>query len=67
MNDTALATEAANAAVRIGREIVDNQPQAVKAAMQKVLEVTKNADLLRQAREILDRADQRLKSSQPKQ
>ncbi len=66
LSDATLSGEAANAAVRIGRDIVNNQPAAVKAAMEQVLDVTKNADLQKQAKETLDRAEQRIKEMAPK-
>jgi hypothetical protein len=63
-----LKEEAAHAAVRIGRDIWGHagSAQAVKAAMQKVLEVTKNDGLRKQAQETLDRAQQRLGETKPK-
>jgi hypothetical protein len=66
LDDAALKEEATHAAVRIGREIVNDNPEAVKAAMQKVLEISKNADVQRQAKETLDRAEQKLKEAKPK-
>lgn len=59
--DPALAQEAAVAVVLIGRDIVNDNPDAVKSAMQKVVETSKNADNQKQAKEILDRAEQKLK------
>ncbi|MFI5378529.1 MAG: HEAT repeat domain-containing protein [Tepidisphaerales bacterium] len=56
-----LSQEAAQAAVRIGRDLANDKPEAVKEAMQKALEITKNEDLQQQAREALDRAEQRIK------
>ncbi len=40
-------------------------PEAVKAAMQKVLAVSANGDLKREAKEALDRAEQKLKQAKP--
>ena len=59
--EAALAQESAQAAVRIGRDIANDQPERVKAAMQQVLRVAKDADVQRQATEALDRAEQRIK------
>ncbi|HPD17202.1 MAG TPA: HEAT repeat domain-containing protein [Planctomycetota bacterium] len=63
----ALKEEAAHAAVRIGRDIWNHpaNAEAVKAAMQKVLEVTKNDGLRKQAQETLDRAQQKLREAKP--
>jgi HEAT repeat protein len=61
--DEALREEAAHAAVRIGRDLWHSQPEAVQAAMQKVLAVSKNEGLKRDAQETLDRARQRLKET----
>ena len=66
MDDAALKEEAANAAVRLGRDLWNRNAEAVKAAMQKVLEVSKNDGLKKQAQENLDRAEQRLKETAPK-
>jgi HEAT repeat protein len=66
MGDKALREEAAMAAVRIGRDIWNNHPQAVKDAMQKVIEVSKNDGLKRDAKEALDHAEQKLKEAKPK-
>lgn len=63
LTDTNLAAEAANAAVRVARDIVNDQPEKVKAAMAKVLAVANNADLRKQAQETLDRAELRLKQA----
>ncbi len=66
MGDAVLHEEAASSAVRIGRDIWNDHPQAVKDAMQKAIEVSKNPDLKRDAKEALDRAEQRLKETKPK-
>jgi HEAT repeat protein len=66
MSRDALKEEAASAAVRIGRDVWERNPEAVKAAMQKVLEVSANGDLKREAKEVLDRAEQKLKEAKPK-
>jgi len=66
MDDAAVKEEAASAAVRIGRDICDRNPAAVKAAMQKVLEVSKHDNILRDARETLSRAERKLQESKPK-
>ncbi len=66
MGDEALREEAALAAVRIGRDIWNDHPQAVKDAMRKAIEVSKNQDLKRDAKEAIDRAEQKLKEVKPK-
>ncbi len=66
MDDKALREEAAMAAVRIGRDIWNNHPQAVKDAMQKVIALSTNDGLKRDAKETLDRAEQKLKEAKPK-
>jgi HEAT repeat protein len=66
MGDAALREEAAVAAVRIGRDIWNDHPQAVKDAMRKAIEVSKNQDLKRDAKEALGRAEQKLKEAKPK-
>ena len=66
MGHDALKEEAASAAVRIGRDIWERNPEAVKAAMQKVLGVSTNGDRKREAKEVLDRAEQKLKEARPK-
>ena len=63
LDDAALREEACSAAVRIGHEIREQQPEAVRAAMQKVLEVSKNDGVKREAKESLDRAEQKLKEA----
>ena len=50
IDDAALREEACYAAVRIGRDIWNDQPQAVQAAMQKVLQVSKNDGLKLEAK-----------------
>jgi len=64
MNDDALKEEAAFAAVRIGRNIWRDHPQAVKAAMAKVIEVSKNEGLTRDATTTLAEAEKKLLESQ---
>jgi HEAT repeat protein len=66
LEDPAVKEEAASAAVRIGREICDKNPAAVKAVMQKVLELSKNEGVQRDAREALGRAERKLKEVTPK-
>jgi len=63
IGDPALREEACSAAVRIGRDLWNDHPEAVKAAMQKVIEVSKNDGLKREAKEPLDRAEQKLKEA----
>ena len=66
LGNDALKEEAASAAVRIGRDIAEGNPQAVKDAMEKVLYVSKNDGLKREAKEVLDRVVQKLKEAKPK-
>jgi len=63
LSDPALANEACNAAVRIGRDIVDRYPEPVKAAMRKVMETTKDQNTRKFAEETIGRADARLKKA----
>jgi HEAT repeat protein len=63
MNDNALREEAASAAFRIGRDIWNDHPQAVKAAMRKVLEVSTNDGLKGEATEVLNHAEQKLREA----
>lgn len=60
LDDPAVKEEAASAAVRIGRDICDRHPAAVKAVMEKVLDISKNQGVQRDARETLTRADRKL-------
>jgi HEAT repeat protein len=64
MNDDVLKEEAAFAAVRIGRNIWRDHPQAVKAAMAKVIEVSKNEGLTRDATATLAEAEKKLLETQ---
>ena len=66
LSNEALKEEAASAAVRIGRDIADRNPEAVKEAMEKVLNISKNDGLKREAREVFDRVVQKLKEAKPK-
>ena len=66
MDDPALREEAASAAARIGRDLWQRHPAAVKAAVEKVLEVSKNDNLKQEAKKALDQAEQRLKEIKPK-
>ena len=66
LDDPAVKKEAASAAVRIGREICDKNPAAVKAAMQKVLDLSENEGVRGDAREALARAERKLKEATPK-
>jgi HEAT repeat protein len=66
MDDAALKEEAAAAAVRIGKEICGKHPAAVKAALEKVIQVSKNDGFKKDARESLDRAEQALEQAQRK-
>jgi HEAT repeat protein len=66
LSDPALTEEAACAAARIGHDIWPNYPEAVRAAMQKVLEVSKNEGFRREAQEALDQAERKLKEAKPK-
>ena len=60
LDDPAVKEEAASAAVHIGRDICDKNPAAVKAVLQKVLDLSKNERIQREAREALDRAERKL-------
>ena len=66
LEDPAVKDEAASAAVRIGRELSDRNPAAVKSVMEKVLELTKNEGIQRDAREALARADRKLRNAPKK-
>lgn len=66
LDEDALKREAASAATRIGRGIWNSNPQAVKAAMEKVLQVTKDDRRKREATEALDRAEKKLKEAKPR-
>jgi HEAT repeat protein len=66
LGDPALTEEAACAAAHIGRDIWPNHPEAVQAAMRKVLEVSKNDNFRREAQEALDHAQQKLKEAKPR-
>jgi HEAT repeat protein len=59
MGDEALKEEAAQAAVRIARDIWQKNLEPVEAAMKKVLEVSKNKDACKQAQEVLDQIDKK--------
>jgi HEAT repeat protein len=61
IDDKDVREEAASAAVRIGRDICDRHPEAVKAAMEKVLAVSSSEHVKGQGKETLDRAEQRIK------
>jgi hypothetical protein len=61
MSNPALREEACYAAVRLGRDLWNDHPQAVRDALQKVLEVSMNDGLKREAKEPLERAEQKLK------
>jgi HEAT repeat protein len=63
LDDNAVKEEAASAAARIGREICDQKPEAVKAAMQKVLDISSRDNVKRDAKETLDRAERKLGKS----
>lgn len=66
LHDDALKEEAASAAVRIGRDLWNRHPEAVRAAMQKALAVSQNDNVKRDAKEALDRAEQKLKEAASK-
>jgi HEAT repeat protein len=66
LEDADAKREAASAAVRIGRDICDKNPAAVKAVMEKILTLTKDEGLLKDAREALARAERKLKDAAPK-
>jgi HEAT repeat protein len=60
LDDAALKEEAASAALRIGRGIWSRYPQAVKSAMRRAIEVSRNERLKQDAQEILASAEHRL-------
>lgn len=66
MSDKALKEEAASAAVQIGNFVWSSHPEAVKAAVRKALEVSKNDGLRQRAKEVLERAERRLQETKPK-
>jgi HEAT repeat protein len=66
MGEAALCEEACSAAVRISHDLWNQHPEAVQAAMQKVLEVSKNDNLKKEAKESLDHAEQKLKEGRRK-
>lgn len=66
MDTDNLKEEAANAAWRIGRILWNSHPAVVKAAMQKVLAVSKNDHLKSEAKDVLDRAEERLREAAKK-
>jgi HEAT repeat protein len=66
LSNESLKEEAASAAVRIGRDLWNRHPEVVKAAMQKVLAVSKSDNLKQSAKETLDRAEEKLKQSRLK-
>jgi len=51
--DPSVQEEAASAAVQIARQIEQKHPNAVRAAMEKILTVSENENIVAQAREIL--------------
>jgi HEAT repeat protein len=63
IGDPALREEACYAAVRLGRDLWNDHPEAVRSALRKVLEVSKNDGLKREAKEPLERAEQKLKEA----
>jgi HEAT repeat protein len=66
LSDSALTEEAACAAAHVARDLWQGHPEAVKTAMRKVLEVSKNAQFRREAQEALDRAEQKPKAAKRK-
>jgi len=59
--DTAsLKAAAASAAVSIGEKMIPCEPAAVAATMKKVLQATDDGELVRRARELLDKAETKL-------
>jgi HEAT repeat protein len=59
MDDEALKEEAVQAAVRIGRDIWQKNLVPVQAAMQKVLQISKNKDACKLAQEVLSQIEQK--------
>jgi len=66
LNDPDLTEEAASAAAHIGRDIWQQHPEAVKAAMQKVLTVSKNEGSRNDAQHALEDAERRLRELKAK-
>lgn len=62
LDDDALKNEAQQAAVKIAKEVHQRAPEAVKAAMEKVLAASKNAGLKKEAQNALNEAEKKLKS-----
>jgi hypothetical protein len=59
--DTAsLKAAVASAAVSIGEKMIPCEPAAVAATMKKVLQATDDGELVRRARELLDKAETKL-------
>jgi HEAT repeat protein len=63
MGEPALREEACYAAVRLGRDLWNDHPEAVRAALWKVLAVSMNEGLKQEAKEPLEHAEQKLKES----
>ena len=61
MGEPALREEACYAAVRLGRDLWNDHPEAVRAALRKVLAVSMNEGLKQEAKEPLEHAEQKLK------
>lgn len=55
LSDSALAAEACAAAVTLGKDTADKNPQLTKEVMQKVLEISKNDNQKKTAKETLDK------------
>ncbi len=66
LEDNLVKDDAASAAVRLGRLIVDEHPGAVAAAMRKAIEAAGDDRRKREAKEILDRAERKLEESKGK-
>ena len=54
LDDEQLQREAEAAVVKIAEATIENHPDKTKAALQKVLEVSKNDSLRRQAKEMTE-------------
>jgi hypothetical protein len=63
MGNPDLREEAAYAAVLIGNSLAHDSPEAVKAAVEKALAVSRNDGLKQFAEDVLARAEKRLKET----
>jgi len=66
LGNDALKEEAAVAAVYIGHYICNENPEAVKDAVEKAVAITKNEGIKQFANDVLGRVEQKLKETRPK-